>query len=268
MEEKKKKKKKYYYQYQQNKNYYYYRKKKRKNNEKKENILLSNNNNNNTLQIPEEDIVPIRKEDMHNSMLLKNILKISFISVLLIVVVFKVSYSFFTYQKTEPSYADIRTGEVYVKLLEQTTSINLNRMYPEIKEEARERNDNYFEFTIKAKNTSLSNVIYYNIDIENGNNISGRTRIDPKYIRVDLQEEVDGNYYYIQENVKLNEYNFIGVVPVNTNKEIVKRYRVRLWISDEIIISDYLDNAAYTQSEYNNLYANYSIKINSYDGKQ
>ena len=205
---------------------------------------------------------------MHNSMLLKNILKISFVSVLLIVVVFKVSYSFFTYQKTEPSYADIRTGEVYVKLLEQTTSINLNRMYPEIKEEARERNDNYFEFTIKAKNTSLSNVIYYNIDIENGNNISGKTRIDPKYIRVDLQEEVDGNYYYIQENVKLNEYNFIGVVPVNTNKEIVKRYRVRLWISDEIIISDDLDNAAYTQSEYNNLYANYSIKINSYDVKQ
>ena len=261
---KKKKKKKYYYQ-NQNKNYYYYRKKKRKNNEKQENILLSNNKFD---EVVEEDVMPIKKEDMHNKVLLKNVLKISFVSVLLIVIVFNVSYSFFTYQSIDDNHADIYTGEVYVKLLDETSNININRMYPETDEEARSRDDNYFDFTIKSKNTSSSNVIYYNIEINDSNNIPNKTRINKEYIKLDLLEEIDGNYTCIKEGIKLSEYSFVGIIPVNTNQEVVHKYRVRLWISDEIIISDDLENATYTQDEYSNLYANYSIKINSYDGKQ
>ena len=271
MQENKKKnknKKYYYYKYHQNKNYYYKKKKKNliKENSEIDNILLTN------CDIPkqivvEEDISPIKKCESKKRLSLKTVLSISFACIFVLVAIIKTSYSYFTYQNNE-NHADISVGEMYVKLVDTSSNISLSNIYPKTIEEARNSNDNYFDFSIKAKNTSSTNVILYNININNGSSIEGLERIDPRYIKVDLEEEVDGRFYKIVDAVTLNEYIFNTTIPVNTNNEIIRHYRLRLWISDNVIISDDDPNKSYTQTEYSNLYANFNISINAYDEKQ
>ena len=43
-------------------------------------------------------------------------------------------------------------------------------------------------------------------------------------------------------------------------------YRIRLWIGDNLVVSDIDSNASYTEDEFNNLFATYDIRVDSYDG--
>ena len=147
-------------------------------------------------------------------------------------------------------------------------SINLSNIYPKTLEEARVLDNNYFDFSIKAKNTSLTNVIVYSIDINNGVDILGSQRINPEYIRVDLEEEINGEYYLRVDSMPLSEYSYTDIIPFDTKNEMVKKYRLRLWIGEDVIISDDDPHRSYTQEEYNNLYANFKVTIDAYDGKQ
>ena len=72
---------------------------------------------------------------------------------IIVAIIFGVSYSFFTYSKVDSRQADIASGEVYVRIAEQTVNLTLNKMYPRTNEEARARNDNYIDFTVLAKKT-------------------------------------------------------------------------------------------------------------------
>ncbi len=212
----------------------------------------------------EEEIVPKTNK---NKIKLSNpnVLKFGMVAVVLMVLVLGSSYSFFNYTKEDTRQADISSGEVYVNLMNNENSITLDKMYPRSDSEARSRNDNYFDFTIKAKNTSETKAVLYDISINNGTDISGKTRINPKYISVDLEEKVGNTYKFIKEGVTLDNYNYTGYVPINTTSEITKEYRLRFWINDDIIISDTDSNRTYTVSEFNNLYANFNIEINSED---
>lgn len=270
-EDKKKKKKYYYYKYHQNKNRNYYYKKKKKNlikdNGGIDNILLTSYEVPNEIKIYEEEVTPIKKEESKKRLSVRTIFSISFVCILLLVVILKTSYSFFTYQNDE-THADISVGEVYVKLVEDHTNISLSNLYPKTIDEARSLDNNYFDFSIKSKNTSLTNVIIYSININNGTDISLKQRIDPSYIKVDLEEEKDGIFEKVVDAVSLSEYSFTDIIPSNTTLELVKTYRLRLWIGDNVIISDDDPLRSYTQEEYNNLYANFKITIDAYDGKQ
>ena len=277
MEEAKKKKKQYYYHQQhqnRNKNYYYYKNKKKnkkknliKDNAEIDNILLTKYEEPKETKIYEEDIVPIKKKESRKRLSFKAIFSVSFACILLLVVVFKTSHAFFTYQNDE-NHADISVGEVYVKLVNDQNSINLSNIYPKTMEEARDRDDNYFDFSIKAKNTSLTNAIVYNINISNGPDIPTKLRINPEYIRVDLEEIIDDRYYLLVDTMPLTEYSFTYKVEPNTKNELIKNYRLRLWIGEDVIISDDDPLRTYTQEEYNNLYANFKISIDAYDEKQ
>ena len=295
MEEIRKKKKNYYnHNNQYNRNNYYNRKKRK---EKKvllddemldENVLLQKedsiikeepvkNDINDNIEIQEDvEYIPIKKkENIFKSKLssLKNIfsfkkqnmLKFAGVFILLIAIV-GTSYSFFSYYKEDSRQADIIAGEIYVKLVENEANLTLNRMYPRTLEEARSRNDNYIDFTIKGKNTSTNKVAYYEINLNDGEDVNGKVRIDPKYILFDLQEKVNGEYEYIKEATSYTSFNFKDFIPENTTSEMTKEYRLRMWISDEIVISDTEENASYTQAEFANLYANIKVSINAYDG--
>ncbi len=214
----------------------------------------------------EEVIVPKQKKrNKINLNINKNILKYGTSFAILLLVIFGTSYSYFNYTKEDSRQADISSGEVYVRLVESPQNITLNKMYPMDDNEARSRNDNYFDFTIKAKNTSSTKPVLYSININNGEDVSGKTRIDPKYISVDLQEKVNNNYVYVKEGVTLDSYSFIGLIPTETNSEITKEYRVRLWINDDVIISDTDTNKTHNQTQFNNLFANFNISVNSED---
>ena len=297
-----KKKKKNYYRRHNNQNRNYYKKKKKKNlildnNDTQEikNILLFNETTKILPQIEkinleekkelpkveipvikayellkdkniynEEEIVP--KVNKHKIKLTSpNVLKYGMVVIVLMVLVLGSSYSYFNYTKVDTRQADIASGEVYVNLMNNENSITLNKMYPRSDSEARNRNDNYFDFTIKAKNTSETKAVLYDIVISNGTDITNKMRINPKYISIDLQEKVGNTYKYIKEGITLDNYSYTGYVPVNTTSEITKEYRLRFWINDNIIVSNTDPNRTYTQSEFNNLYANFNIEINSED---
>ncbi len=287
---KNKNKNKNYYRRHNNQHNYYYKKKKKKNlilenTGEIENILLYNeqtkvheeevkpeipvikveelirpvNTNNEEMQVIPEDK---QKDKKH---FISRKIKIGMSFAIFVLAILGVSYSFFNYTKIDSRQADISSGDLYVKLVENSSTISLTKMYPRTDEEARERNDNYFDFTVKAKNTSNKKDIYYTISINNGQNVSGKTRIDPKYIRLDLQEKVNNAYVYIKEGINLNNYKFKEIVPSNTASEITKEYRLRIWVNDDILISDTAQNASYTQAEFANLYANFEISVDADD---
>ncbi len=214
----------------------------------------------------EEVIVPKQKKrNKINLNINKNILKYGTSFAILLLVIFGTSYSYFNYTKEDSRQADISSGEVYVRLVESPQNITLNKMYPMDDNEARSRNDNYFDFTIKAKNTSSTKPIIYEININNGEDVSGKTRINPKYINVDLQEKINNNYVYIKEGITLDSFNFKGIVSTEINSEITKEYRLRLWINDDVIVSDTDPDKTYTQSAFSNIFANFNISVNSED---
>ena len=280
---KKKKNNKNYYRRHNNNKYYSKNKKKKnlilENTGEIENILLYNEETKEESKEPEipvikveelvkpvntsyEEVQVIPEKKTKTSFLRNKKLKIGMSLAIFIMAIFGVSYSYFNYTKTDSRQADIASGEVYVKLVENATSITLPKMYPRTDEEARARNDNYFDFTIKGKNTSETKAVLYNININNGEVLSGKTRIDPQYIKVDLQEKVNNEYVYLLEGVSLSNYSFTGIVPTNTTSEITREYRLRIWIGDNVIISDTDPNKTHTQDQFNNLYANFNISIN------
>ena len=208
---------------------------------------------------------PIKKSEEDELSTKSGFFKYALGFVLLVVIAFGVSYSFFTYRKEDTRQGDISSGEVYVTLEEQTVNMTLSKLYPRTNEEARSRNDNYVDFTIKAKNTSPTKEVSYTIDITNGADVSGKTRISPQYLIIDLQEKVNNEYTYIKNAVPLSSFSFSDVVPVNTTSEVTREFRLRIWVSDSIIISDTEANASYTQAQFANLYANFSVAINSGD---
>ncbi len=216
----------------------------------------------------DEPVVPLKKTKTRTKLSINNkYLKYGATFAILLVAIFSTSYSYFNYTKEDERQADIVAGEVYVKLVENSTTITLDKMYPREDSEARERNDNYFDFTIKGKNTSLSKAVIYSINISDGESVSGKTRIDPDYIKVDLQEKINNNYEYILNGVTLNDFDYSSFVPINTTSEITKEYRLRIWVGDNVLIGDTSNGATHTQTEFNNLFATYKISIDSRDMK-
>lgn len=258
---KKKKKNNYQYYHNQNKNYY---KKRRDGYDNKTNILLSNDYDKQMV------IEPIKKSVSNHEIKKTRVFKKSILIYALVFLVvfgllFGVSYSYFNYTRLDSKHADITTGTLYVRIVEDMANITLNKLYPRHDEEARNRNDNYFDFTIKGKNTSETRSLIYTINIDNGIDISGKTRIDPEHIRVDLQEKVNNEYVYIEDGVDLKNFSFTSLIPVNTNDEITREYRLRMWIGDDVSIGE--SGATYTQSEFSNLFATFGVSVNSYDRK-
>ena len=187
---------------------------------------------------------------------------------LLIIMLLGTTYAFFNYYKEEKREADIVAGDVYVKLSSDTTpSISIAKAYPRTVSEARERTDNYVDFTILSKNTSKTDTVIYDLNLQNGENQTG-TRIDKQYLKFDLSILDSNNVEtYLMEAVGFDTFNNTDLsaifnVPIETNEQVSTKYRLRMWISDEVIIGD-VAGATYTSNEFNNLYANISLNINT-----
>ena len=272
-----------FYYYNKKKNRWYYKKAKRINNvDENNNILIQDNSNkelvNNVFNNQNELLDKLEftnqnneindnvfKEDM-SEIPKRPIFKMALGIIILIALVFGVSYAYFNYYHEDSRQADVAGGDAYVRVdPSQKVNLALTKLYPRTNEEARSRNDNYIDFKVEGKNTSPSKVLYYSIDITNGTAVQNKVRISPQYIKVDLQEKINGEYTYIKNSISLNDFNFDGIIPANTNSKIEREFRLRIWISDNIIISDTEENATFTQSEFANLYANFHVSVNAYD---
>ena len=235
--------------------------------QKKENTVNCNNaiDNQNTINIENE------KPKERKSLIIGTRLGYLLGVFIIIAALFSSSYAFFNYNKEDTRQADIVAGEVYVKVSENNLNLSLVNQYPRTIMQARSRNDNYIDFHVVGKNTSLTKVLGYKFTLVNGNDVSGKNRINPDYILFDLAVlDNNDNETLLLSGVKQSDFNSANIsgfyIPTETNSEIQKKYRIRAWISEDVTISDDpTENATYTQQEYANLFANYKVHVNSQD---
>ena len=174
-----------------------------------------------------------------------------------------ISYAIFTYSKTG-DVQQLVVGNVYMKFKEGKDSINLTNMFPETAEDARKRDDNTITFTIEGLNTTTDKDIYYEIKLLYGDNFEGKTRFKDKELKFDLIEKVGDESKLVLDAVNYNTINDtkIWVNTINRDSETEISYQLRMWISDDVTVSDTSQQASYTTSEYINKYA--SVKIGVY----
>ena len=175
-----------------------------------------------------------------------------------------VTYAYFNYTKTSGNQQLI-TGDIYYRLNEGDDEIELTNVFPESAEEARSRDDNYITFSINGKNTS-SKTIYYEFVINHGaEQASPKSRYNDKDLKFDLVElDSNGNEVeYLVSDMSyssiVNKRIWVDTIDANTSTEVVRYYKLRVWIDENVIISDSAVNANYTTLEYPNKYA--TIKL-------
>ena len=176
------------------------------------------------------------------------------------------TYAYFTYYQETTNQGDIVAGEVYIKLQENPTPVlTINKLYPRTDEEARARSDNYVDFTILGKNTSTNMDLGYKFNISLNDVPSGKISVDPENLKFDLYSlDSNNNETPIFLGIGFNEINepIPGlVVSRNTLTEISRKYRIRVWMKDTVIISDTEPNRTYTQEEFSKLMANISVNV-------
>ena len=182
---------------------------------------------------------------------------------LLLLLVVGVTYAFFTYESGTKS--DIVTGQIYMNY-EETSTISLTGVFPETKEQALARNDEngVFEFTITGRNTSKYPV-YYEIDLLEGGVITGKTeqstKILPEHVMIYLERDgeplVDGMTYKGWNNRRI----YVDTVPANQTSNIEHKYTLRMWIDENVTISDTDPNADYTTTEWNDAYTSLKVRV-------
>ena len=148
------------------------------------------------------------------------------------------------------------TGDIYMNYIE-TNGINITNAIPMSKNDALASDDNVFNFQIVGKNTSDKD-IYYGISLVNGDEIEGKTRINPEDVNVYLTSEddvlIDAIRYKSFDNTRI----WVDTIPAGTNEEITKNYSLRIWIDENTVISN--TTGDYTIDEWNNSYV--SVKVN------
>ena len=182
--------------------------------------------------------------------------------IVILFVIMGTTYALFSYVKVFNKNQVAITGDIYMKYL-TGNQINITNCVPMSKEEALATNDNFFNFQIVGKNTSNKD-IYYGISLVNDLELTGKTRIKPEninvYLKSDDQVLLDGVRYKSFDDTKI----WVDTIPANTNSEITKNYSLKIWIDENILISDTEANADYTTDEWANSYV--SLKVNV-DGK-
>ena len=170
----------------------------------------------------------------------------------IVMIVIGSSLAFFNYTRTGESNRLI-TGNIYLTLNEGLDQINLENVFPMTKEEARSKTNNFITFTLSGVNTSDKD-IYYEIKLKYGDDKDGYTRFNDKDLVFDLVEVGDNNEEtYIVDAKSFDSYNdrkvWVDTVDHNTTTEIVKTYKLRVWLSEDVIISDSDSNRSYCATD-------------------
>ena len=189
----------------------------------------------------------------------KTIIIISFITILLLLTV-GITYAAFNYNRTGTNNSQLVAGDIYMHYNE-TNELTITNAMPQ----STYTENNYFEFTIDGKNTYTEQDIWYEIVLTHGDNHETRTeRLRDDLLKFRLVEVVDGEEQELFTNQSYddltNQRIWVDTIPRNTNTEIVKTYRLYMWVSDSIRIGNTAE-ADYDVDTWNtDVYA--SVKVN------
>ena len=173
------------------------------------------------------------------------------------------AYAWFNY-RAESGTSELIAGDIYLVMEEGNEEIELSNIFPETAEEARARNDNFITFDISGLNDS-SKAIYYEIILDHGTDkASPKTRYRDRDLKFDLIEIGTNNEEtYLLSAVDydslVNQRIYVNTIPASSSSEVSKHYKLRMWLSEDVTISDTDPNATYNTTEYRNKYA--SVKV-------
>ncbi len=176
------------------------------------------------------------------------------------------TYAWFNYSRTTGDN-ELIAGDIYLHLNEGQEEIELTNIFPETAAEARSRNDNYITFTVDGKNTS-SKTIYYEFILDHGaDKASPKTRYRDEDLRFDLialDSNGDEDEYLLSAasyETLVNRRIYVDTVDANTTTELVRRYKLRMWLDENVVISDTASDAIYNTTEYKNKYATIKLTV-------
>ena len=186
----------------------------------------------------------------------KKVISISLTVSLILIITLGVTYAAYNTLISGTRNQVAITGDIYMNYIE-TNGINITNALPMSKSDALASEDNVFNFQIVGKNTSDKD-IYYGISLVNGDEIAGKTRINPEDVNVYLTSEddvlIDAIRYKSFDNTRI----WVDTIPAGTDTEITKNYSLRIWIDENTVISN--TTGDYTIDEWNNSYV--SVKVN------
>lgn len=187
------------------------------------------------------------------------ILLFTLIILFIIISVFYISYSIFSYF-TDSTTKELVVGDIYMHYNEGGKELSMTNIIPS---DGSSLTD-YFEFHISGKNTSSKNIVY-NVKIAKGNTITNKTRIEDSLLKFRLVEVINNQENILFDNRSFSEINntivYTSMIEKNTNEEKYKTYRLYMWISNSLKVGNTSD-AYYTVEEWNNLYASIKVNVN------
>lgn len=191
--------------------------------------------------------------------------KIIIISIVLGILVLTIglTYAMFTISKYS-SNSKLIAGDIYMHYKEASQGIKLENAIPSETYDA----TSFFEFTIDGKNTYLKKDIYYEIVLAYGDEIQNKARIKDNLLKFRLTEVINNEETELFTDRSFSDLTnkriWVETIPKGTNNEILKRYRLYMWLSNDTIIcgGDETENCDYyidKEPYWENVYA--SIKV-------
>ena len=194
--------------------------------------------------------------------------KIIIISIILGILLLTIglTYAMFTISKYS-SNSKLIAGDIYMHYKEASQGIKLENAIPSDTYDT----TSYFEFTIDGKNTYLKKDVYYEIDLAYGNEIQNKTRIKDNLLKFRLTEVIDNKETELFTDRSFSDLTnkriWVETIPKGTNNEILKRYRLYMWLSNDTIIcgGDETENCDYyidKEPYWKNVYASIKVGVN------
>jgi len=186
--------------------------------------------------------------------------KLLFLIIPILIIMLGVSYAFFSFENIGDS-SEVITGQMYLKYANNSNKLKLSNIFPETEVKALARTDNVISFTVRGKNTHKDKSVLYSVGITYGDEITGKTRVKPEHIKVRLEK----NGEVVVDGLTYTEWNEQGiwneVVVSNTTDEIVDNYTLRVWVSEDVLISDSNPEADYSTDVWNNSYISLKVVV-------
>ena len=194
--------------------------------------------------------------------------KIIIISIILGILLLTIglTYAMFTISKYS-SNSKLIAGDIYMHYKEASQGIKLENAIPSDTYDT----TSYFEFTIDGKNTYLKKDIYYEIVLAYGDEIQNKTRIKDNLLKFRLTEVINNEETELFTDRSFSDLTnkriWVETIPKGTNNEILKRYRLYMWLSNDTIIcgGDETENCDYyidKEPYWENVYASIKVGVN------
>ena len=191
----------------------------------------------------------------------KLIIVLSVIAILVLTI--GVSFAFFTYNKVSINNSSLVVGDIYMHYNE-TNEFKIEGAMPSSTYDSTK----YFEFTIDGKNTHTKNEILYNIQLVHGNDETNKTRIEDKFLKFRLVSVDNNQETILKDKLTIDNINnttiYSSTIPANTTTEIVKTYRLYMWIDEKVDIcgGTQTEGCDYTLADWKNLFASIKVNVN------